>query len=416
MPHFLNNHYDIYAKRPKLGKLKPKLEKLAKQVISKGLLRISTTAEYNFVLFPVRNGEKYLSFSKREVYDKELLKQTKAIIKKNLLPSEKKDAASEVRYKIQLIREEVDKYLPISEEHELQIARIVVQSAEPVIIQNLINDNIYFFISFKHTISDLLSVKNWESARFSQGLQSNSVQEAAIFASCGGNPFFDPKDSNNEYDGIKAADRLSVILAQEIGHYADIIKDAKQRNVDRFSSTIDMTKPKKVVENAIKKDLNRTKKIHKNLLKLGAKKVFDLERQVSIQGKYRKKSLSYFFSLIKLTFSQMAYVSRCNDAGLKFIKLLYKKHGDIGKLSMLLSGDMEFNLNPSSLAYRNSDKNIERAVNCAEALARIPQQKVKWGQEIVEYFSPNLSKVYFNYVIKEELNYYKLMNGKKFSG
>ena len=268
MPNFLNNHYDIYANRPSITKLSDELESLAQQIYDAGMLRISTASEYNFYLFPMQNGEKYISFSAREVNDEKLIKKSKKILKKNLLPNEKKDAVKNVNFKLKLIQQEIAKYLPIKKVHEMAICRIIVQSAEPVIIQNLINENVYFFISFRNSISDLLSVKIWETARFSQGLQTNSRQDAAIFVSCGGNPFFNPKESNNEYDGTRAIDKLSVILAQEIGHYADIIKDEKGRNIDRLSSELDLSKPKADIEKSKTKRFKKHSEYKRNIYKM----------------------------------------------------------------------------------------------------------------------------------------------------
>ena len=112
--------------------------------------------------------------------------------------------------------------------------------------------------------------------------------------------------------------------------------------------------------------------------------------------------------------SQLSFVNKCRDEKISFIPELYEKHKNIGKIAMLLCGDMEFNLSPNSLAYRDKDKNYEAAVFCAEALARIPQQKVKWGAKTTKYFAPNLYKSYFGEVIKEEEKYYKNTTGKNF--
>lgn len=417
MSTYLTNHYNIYTKKPLIedGELPVGLENLAKEIFDKGLLRISTSSEYNFTLFPVRNGESFLSFSRREVSDAKLSKRTRGIIKQNLLPSERSNETKSINQKLSLIRKDIDKYLPIPEEHELKIARIVVQSAEPVIIANLIKENIYFFISFTGNISDLLSVSNWEGARFSQGLQTNSITEASIFASCGGHPFFDADESNNPVDGQNAIDRLSVILAQEIGHYADIIKDKQGRNVDRFSCDLGVSRPKDRVEKARQKDLLNIENILQRLNDLGLSKLYDLERLLKIQARYRKNSISYMFLALRVSLSQMSYVNKCRAEKLDFIVGLSKNNPEIGRVSKILCGDMKFNLNPDSQAYRNSNKNAEKAMFCAEALARIPQQKVKWGDDVINLFAPNMYKIYYKALMKEEYSYYKILTGKKFS-
>ena len=105
MFNFLTNHYDIFAEKPDIHQLPSPLENLAKQLYDKGLLRISTVAEYNFCLFPFLNGEKYISFSKREVEDKNLIKRTKKIIANNLSNKEKEDKKNSVNFKLALIKD-----------------------------------------------------------------------------------------------------------------------------------------------------------------------------------------------------------------------------------------------------------------------------------------------------------------------
>ncbi len=61
--------------------------------------------------------------------------------------------------------------------------------------------------------------------------------------------------------------------------------------------------------------------------------------------------------------------------------------------------DMAFNLAPDADAYRNPDPEVEEAIACIEALARVPQQVVKWGHAPVQLGWPSLYAAYYGTVV-----------------
>ena len=76
---------------------------------------------------------------------------------------------------------------------------------------------------------------------------------------------------------------------------------------------------------------------------------------------------------------------------------------------------MAFNLEPKADVYSNPDKNIEIAIACIEALARVPQQVNKWGHHNTRFFWPHLYSFYYSVVIPQDIADYEAMSGKKFN-
>ena len=61
--------------------------------------------------------------------------------------------------------------------------------------------------------------------------------------------------------------------------------------------------------------------------------------------------------------------------------------------------DMLFNLTPVAEVYRRKDPNEEEAIVCIEAVARVPQQVVKWGHEAVRASTPALYALYYGEIV-----------------
>ncbi len=135
---------------------------------------------------------------------------------------------------------------------------------------------------------------------------------------------------------------------------------------------------------------------------------------VKLQAKFNKKTLKYVLLNLRMNIAQTNFISRCKKKGLGFVAKLAKRNDEIANTCMVLCGDMEFNLNPASAAYRNNNKDVEKAIYCAEALARMPQQKIKWGAEITRFFAPHLYRVFYAVVIKEEYHFHRALTGEKF--
>ncbi|MDX1948944.1 MAG: DUF2748 family protein [Rickettsiales bacterium] len=415
MPIPINNHYDRLAIMPMLEKdeLYIELENLAQKIVKKGLLRISADNKCNFIILPLAGGEEFLSFSKRELSDEKLLQKTYKTLKEKQIFYELDDELESPENKVQILKRKLSKYEDVLEDEEIKIARLLVQAAHPAIIENMIYEEVKFFVSYSHSVSELLNVQLWQSARYSSGLQANDFRDSSVFVSCGGNPFFDAKESDNENDGKNAIAKLLIIAAQELAHNADLIKNEYGQNIGRASTNPYMNAPNARCEEARQKDIERLKKIINKLENIGLKRVYDNERKYRIQLKYRKFAILTHFLFLRKIISQIIFLISARLIGLNFVSKI-KKKSMIAEECIIILGDMLFNLEPQALAYKNSNKNIEKAIMCAEALARVPQQEIKWGRAFVRYLTPNMYKYFYTELLTEELRTYKRYFGKKY--
>jgi hypothetical protein len=399
------NIYDRLYKKPLLEKkqMPKQLEYYAQKMVEYSLLRINADDRSNFVTFPVHGGTKFLTFTKRELFDKKFLPKSIKLLKDNLSAEEKKNEEENINIKLFALQAKVKKYIDVPDDWEIKIARLLAQSCHPAIFKNLVENKTQVFVSFSHTISDLLSVKLWKSARHSQGLQNNGYSETGIFVSTGGHPFFDPEESKNEYDGFKALARLMVIAAQEIGHYSEIRYDDSGRAIGRFSA--DYNGVNQECFSARKEDLQITKSIIAKFKSLGIDALYEYEKKVQIDFKYRKLSpITYLKSMI-MWLKQNKFKNKCARNKLGFIKKLKSKF--IAQETLICLNDMLFNIEVNSLSYKDENPEREKMIICAEALARVPQQEIKWGKKITGLFMPNLQK-YYGKVIEENIKIAKL--------
>ena len=77
--------------------------------------------------------------------------------------------------------------------------------------------------------------------------------------------------------------------------------------------------------------------------------------------------------------------------------------------------DMRFNLSPVADVYKRVNKEEEEAIACIEALARVPQQVIKWGYLTTMETMRDLYKIYYGEVIPSLIINYNLMTGKKYN-
>lgn len=394
------NIYDRLYKTPLLEKkqIPKQLEYYAQKMVEYSLLRINADDRSNFVTFPVQGGTKFLTFTKRELFDEKFLTNTIRLLRNNLTIEEKKNEEENINLKLFALQAKVKKYIDVPQDWEIKIARLLSQSCHPAIFKNLVESKTQVFVSFAHTISDLLSVKLWKSARHSQGLQNNGYSESGIFVSTGGHPFFNPSESKNEYDGFKALARLMVIAAQEIGHYAEIKYDNFGKVIGRFSA--DYNGVNQECFAARNKDLQTTKAIIEKLKKLGVEKLYEYEKKVQIDFKYRKLSPVTYLNSFIMWLKQNKFKNKCARNKLSFVKKLKSKF--TAEETLICINDMLFNIEINSLSYKDENPEREKMIICAEALARVPQQEIKWGKKITGLFMQNLQK-YYDKVIEENI-------------
>src|SRR5262249_2858954 len=79
---------------------------------------------------------------------------------------------------------------------------------------------------------------------------------------------------------------------------------------------------------------------------------------------------------------------------------------------MAMVEDMKVNLAPMADVYRRTDPEAQEAILCVEALARVPQQALKWGHLTTMETMRGLYKIYYREVIPSLELSYSEMTGK----
>ena len=77
----------------------------------------------------------------------------------------------------------------------------------------------------------------------------------------------------------------------------------------------------------------------------------------------------------------------------------FKKEEYMGSHLAMAIADMKFNLAPEADAYVGRNPRETEAIACVEALARVPQQVIKWGHETTRFMMPCLYEIYYKQVI-----------------
>ena len=370
----MGNVYNYIYKKPALTAkdMPQELEKLAQIIVTSGRMRIDANQQISFVRF----DESF--FSHRELFDKNLVPQTLMVLgQKNL----------------DILREQIKLLDQVPQEVELKLARMLVQATHPAVMKLLIFERAEFFISYHYNISDIVEMSEWDPNSGTAGQQSvgNSFR---IHVSSDGDPFDeDPEKAEVAHNAIS---RFMTIAGQELGHFSDIKRgrDGRVHGYSRFSLHPRYFKPNPEFDEARKKDIEWIKKIYDIFEYLNFREAAKLERSVGFYKRHRKRSFTYLKSIIKsrLTTRKIQRISMR-----KFNVKIANLHSMHDIHIMLL--DMKFNLNPRMPGYLRKDKNEEDAIICVEALARVPQQAVKWGHATTAFMYPNCYKFYYGKVI-----------------
>ena len=391
-------------------------EELAQMLVDSGKLRIDTDHSCNFARFtdPKANVSKMLS--KDEITDPRLITETKQYFKKiygsSLSPS---DFESKLAAIFKDLKNQINKLQPVSSALSLRLARLLVQSAHPIVIKWLIHDKVEIFITYSHNIGDMMDIQNWQHSGNNSGMQSTDGKNAAVFVSCGGNPFGEnSKDHPTQGDGWPAVARMQIIAAQELGHFADIRRDEKGRQITRHSANFSGTKAYDHVKLARINDINTCKELFEKLHRNGLKQLIEYDTKLEF---YRKNKVSgvkvLFLQLLQLIYKyKILYFATSH--GLIFIKR-FRHDQYMGLMIKAMIEDMRFNLSPVADVYKRANKEEEEAIACIEALARVPQQVIKWGYLTTMETMRDLYKIYYGEVIPSLIINYNLMTGKKYN-
>lgn len=424
----MTNFYHIVNHKPAIHKedMFIELEELAQTLVKSGLLRVNIDSKFNYAMFRVPSRSIKITFSRRQLLDPELLEATKYIIKSVLYSAGKPSAESAVIKEITKLKKEISLSPPIDFSTEIKIARLLVQSAHPVAILLILLERTEIFFTYSYQIGDtLLDVVSWQQAGENSGMQTTNGLHAAVYVSSGGNPFAEfqypegypehLKEEERTYgDGDPAIARTMVIAGQEIGHFADIMRDETGHHRSRYSATHWGDRAREHVRIGRIHDMKLVQSIIDKFTDSGMKRVMEKERHLKFFIKTKRNKLFILFNKLFYNFSRRSFVLKALPVAPLIIEKFYKSSYIASDCFQLLR-DVSFNLAPQADVYKNKDKQIEEATSCIEAVARIPQQCNKWGDEIIRFCTPNLYKVYYSEVIPGSIKSYEQLSGRTFA-
>ena len=410
------NLYHILYKTPvvDLQFMKYQKEKLVQKLYHSGKVRIDTNTRRNFVIFVDPYIKDKMIFSKMELCNERLIQLTKNKIKQIYINEHSGNIDNKVDEIFNMILHKSEKYINVSKDTTIKLIRLLVHSAHPIVIQWLIYDQVEIFLSYSHDIGDVMDIQTWQTCGENSGMQSTDGKNVAIFISCGGDPFLPNSKVNNKYgNGWAALARLQIIAGQEIGHYADIKRDSRGRQIGRHSANFSCTVPNPNVQKGREEDIARCNEILKLYDKYGSRYLINQEKILKI---LREKNTSIFKRITRtIIYSIYRYIFffLISKNNIKFIHL-YKNEQYMVRMLEAMCYDMLFNLDPKAQVYKRDNKLEEEAISCAEALARVPQQVLKWGHLATQSLMPNLYFIYYKQVIPSLVREYQKLTGKKF--
>jgi hypothetical protein len=206
---------------------------------------------------------------------------------------------------------------------------------------------------------------------------------------------------------------MQIIAGQELGHYADIIRNTQGQQIGRHSANFSCTRAKPHVKEGRRKDIKRCHNLYKNLLSWGMDKMLSLEEKLKFYNKQKISGFKVLWIRIliqyhKYRFSKLAINNNC----IFVKKFSNEKYMAIMIKTMIL--DMQSNLSPAADVYKRADPEAEEAIACVEALARVPQQVMKWGYLTTRSTMHDLYKVYYSEVIPSLIKNYELYTNTKY--
>jgi hypothetical protein len=409
--------YHILDKAPAiyLEDIEIEYESLAKQLVSSGLLRIDTDYYCNFVQYTDSQNQINRMFSIRELSNPQISEETKRTIKKLYLKKKRQISEEQIAKIIADLRKKSKKLLGVDEELQMQLARIFVQSAHPIVIRWLFIDHVEVFITYSNSIGDLMDIPTWKRSGQNSGMQSTDGTNVCIYVSCGGDPFADNNPKQPTYgDGWAAVARLMTIAGQEIGHFADIKRDRLGRQIARHSANFACTEATPHVSKARKNDiLNCNKLLQRLLVDAKMDYLITLEEKLKFYDENKVKGLKVLVLIILIKYHRYKLMQYAHNHKMFFVKRFSsEKYMSLMIRAMIL--DMQSHLSPMADVYKRDNPEAEEAISCIEALARVPQQVVKWGYLTTKSTMGDLYKIYYGEVIPSLIDNYYHLTGKKY--
>ena len=372
----------------------PVLEALAQRVVRSGQLRISADHARNFVRHGTADTDQ--TFTARELTDPALLPRTRQILARHVPPAA---GAQGIEDLLERLLRDLKKARGIEAEKEAQVARVLVQATHPAVIVLALQEGTALYVSYAHTVAELLAVHEWDNYTGTGGLQFTSAEATAVYVSCAGDPFFEGEEKTYTTDGFPALARMMVIGGQELGHFADLYR-AEGRVLGRYSTDNRAAglRADPTVKQARRSDIARIAQLAQRTAQAGLARLLRAEQAVAFYDKRMRYTPAWWWRQALRGLCWWQFYQRCRALGiaLRFTTYPAMRHGTAWQMFL---ADMAFNLAPESDAYRHPDPEAEEAIACIEALARVPQQVHKWGEEAVRFGWPQLEGFYTTHVL-----------------
>jgi hypothetical protein len=388
-----NDYHVLFQKPYPSHKALPRaLEAMARRMVQSGRLRVNADNMRNFVTYSTAATER--SFSVRELTDAALLEKTKAHIARSVPQGLGPVAVNE---RLDMLLVQAKKARGVPEEIELRVARLLVQAAHKAVIRTLLAEGAEIFVSYSHTVGDLMAVHFWQSHGSAGGMQASSDNGSAVYVSCGGDPFFDGPEDHKMYttDGFQALARMLVIAGQELGHFADLMRSNASGIIGRHSAHFSPLRATEACKTARDADIANVAALQHFLQHAAITRLLRAENAVAFYNKRSQFSPQWCGAQIWRCVCWLR--AKAVPAPVRYARTLPRLPYAMFYARML--ADMAFNLAPDADAYKRPDAREEEAIACIEALARVPQQVVKWGHDATQTCWPQLYAFYYGRVI-----------------
>ncbi len=376
----------------------PALEALARALVATGKLRINADTQRNFVRMGTADSDQ--TFTARELNDAALAAKTRAELARHVPAAE---GAEGVEALLARLRADLKKAGGVSADKEMKVARVLVQSAHPVVIQLLLTSGTELFVSYSHTVGDLMAVHQWQTHGTASGMQATQAEGTAVYVSAGGDPFFEGDYKQYVTDGFPALARMVVIAGQELGHFADLRRTA-QGVVGRHSTdpTQGRLRASPRARDGRRADMQRVAQLQQGMMQAGLARLLAAEKAVGFYHVRLRFSPPWWWHQMRRAVAWLRFRQGCRARGIAIETAIYPytRHGEACALFL---SDMAFNLAPDADAYRDPDPLTEEAIAVIEAVARVPQQVHKWGHAAVKLAWPQLYAFYYDGVIEANL-------------
>ncbi|PZP86487.1 MAG: hypothetical protein DI582_02530 [Azospirillum brasilense] len=383
----LGNLYHLLHALPAIEawEMPPALEQAAQQLVRSGKLRINADHTRNFVRMGFTDWD--ATFTARELNDAALLAQTRQKLARHVPPSQGAHGIDEL---LQRLRADLFKAGGVDAVKEQRVARVLVQSAHASVVQLLLRAGAEIFVSYSHNVGDLMAVHDWQTHGLANGMQATSERGLQVFVSCGGDPFFEGEQKTYTTDGFPALARMMVIGGQELGHFADLMR-AGHAIVGRYS----MRPEARAMRRA---DMAHLAGWNRAFTSPAMRQLRRAESALAFYDKRNKFSAVWAFWQLRRAVALVRFSTAPWPANLPK-KLRSIPPARRGENLERFYADMLFNLSPQADAYRRSTPEAEEEIACIEAVARVPQQAIKWGHEAVRAAWPQLYRLYYGTVV-----------------